>query len=520
MNVSTEILLNPNKGGMSFDDAVTTALTGDQFVSLFDSSIVGIDVARSINIAIAQTPEARPLEFFSAEFNEHSLLKSLRNFEKQNNVTDVEDRYGLSNYRLLCDSLERIETGIIIIHDLEKLTTEAIHILARLTEFSKRVSLRWRFLIFADLAHVDELTLMQLRVDKYYPERLQVLDKPENLRTRNDADKPNAGGSLVNIGIVAALSLLALVGFLMFNWGQSLEYSDIRMPESTGSELEAVSDVPNHSKSEKMKLSQQSKLETAYESRISEFEFNKVLREIDQQVDESKGVGSSGSDVNLVSKSNFEPLGAPSSEWKVSERLEPKQRNSPTFMNMSDRMLAAVSASNAKVVRELFEAGEDKNAVNKTGETALAMAVIANDQNLVEQLFSFGVSVDGIDQNGHSPLFYAAISGNKRISSDLLNAGAKINSLSSLRKTPLMAATHNGYSGLVDLLIERGAKLNLQDHSGWSALHYAAWNNNLALVELLLEKGANPRLRDNDGYDVLAISKLRGHNGMVALINR
>lgn len=508
--------LNHKKKGSQFHNAIMSALAGADNVFLFDNAVVNQEDSayRSTVIELCRRTSNKPFEISGEQVNEESLLACLSVPEYDGPAAQKLNGSDLSNYRLLCAALEHHRTPVVIVHHAEKLSDEAIHILARLASFSKRMKLSTKYMLFADQADFGDLALMQLNVDRYYPIQVDKSRQPLPSSYADLTDESRIAGIFKIILPAAIAGIVILFGFQYF------QPSDSDMSQPIGPDLTVLPRTPVDSGAKVAERRLQDTLQAMHESRIRDFEFKKALDEIEGQ---SNRYGSLKTDeLSTAAAPKSRPKTQTDRLTTLAEKTESKtvkefQKKLP---KMSEQMLIALASSDAQKVKQLYAAGESLNAVNDAGETALAVAVITNKQSLTKQLIDFGVSVNTSDQSGHSPLFYAAIGGSEKISLDLLNAGAQVNKLSALNKTPLMAATHNGHEALVSLFINRGAKLNLQDHSGWSALQYATWNNNLSLVKLLLEKGANPSLKDNDGYDAIAIAALRSHTETMALIQQ
>ena len=131
--------------------------------------------------------------------------------------------------------------------------------------------------------------------------------------------------------------------------------------------------------------------------------------------------------------------------------------------------------------------------------------------------------------------------------------GIPVNGRDSLDQTALLAAISHNSLDEVQLLLAHGADVNLADNAGWTPLHYAAWfgsssvvlkelldhgaridarndrgitalyfasvTGHEAQVRLLLERGADRSLASNSGYTPLRAAKVKGLDGIVALLD-
>jgi hypothetical protein len=122
-----------------------------------------------------------------------------------------------------------------------------------------------------------------------------------------------------------------------------------------------------------------------------------------------------------------------------------------------ERMVAAVAAGRAEMVRDLLVQGVDANIKNGSGRPVLVLA---------------------------------GFNGNRRTSMALLAAGADVDAVDASGTTALMAASALGHKELVDLLIVAGADVNMKDAAGRSALARASLGGHGAVVEALKAAGA------------------------------
>ena len=162
------------------------------------------------------------------------------------------------------------------------------------------------------------------------------------------------------------------------------------------------------------------------------------------------------------------------------------------------RLIEAVKAENAGLVRTLLRQRVDVNAREADGTTALHWAVRADSAEMVDALMRAGAAVDAANRYGVTPLLLAAINGNARMIETLSKAGADPNAALPEGQTVLMAAARTGNPRALEPLLARGANPNAREmRLGETALMWAAAENHAAAVRLLIQHGADVNARSN-----------------------
>ncbi len=146
-------------------------------------------------------------------------------------------------------------------------------------------------------------------------------------------------------------------------------------------------------------------------------------------------------------------------------------------------------------VRRLLSSGEDVNAAQGDGMTALHWAALKGDADLTQMLVYAGGNVRATTRLGaYTPLYLAAKGGFAPAIAVLLAAGADVKALTANGATPLMIAAAGGDARAVSMLIENGADVNAQDTAkGETPLMYAAAFNRVDAIKTLLENGADTK---------------------------
>ena len=93
--------------------------------------------------------------------------------------------------------------------------------------------------------------------------------------------------------------------------------------------------------------------------------------------------------------------------------------------NANTKLFSAIQSKDAAALKLALDSGDDKNAKNFAGTSALSLCVQNEQPNLVRLLIATGADVNAVDAQGVSPLRHARNRGFTDIVNLLLNAGAK-----------------------------------------------------------------------------------------------
>lgn len=211
---------------------------------------------------------------------------------------------------------------------------------------------------------------------------------------------------------------------------------------------------------------------------------------------------------------------------------------------------------NPEQVGQLIKNGEDVNAMDEDGRTALHLAVEANHYGLAKMLLENGAKVNVKEHSmegcyrglGWYPLHLALRNENRDIVNLLIEHGADVNAVRTDDWTPIFTAAYHGQPDVVSLLIAKGAKINRQNGeplrvaisqgkieaarilirngalvnssrpNGKTALHVAAALGDLAEVKLLLNSKAKADLRDKEGKTPLYEAAYWGYPDVVRML--
>ena len=167
----------------------------------------------------------------------------------------------------------------------------------------------------------------------------------------------------------------------------------------------------------------------------------------------------------------------------------------------------AAMKGNRDAIRTLLKSGEDVNAAQGDGMTALHWAALKGDADLAQMLIYAGANVKATTRLGaYTPLYLAAKGGYANVVALLIAAGADVKAESTNGTTPLMIAAAGGDPRTVTTLIENGSDVNAKDKAkGETPLMYAAAFDRVEVLKLLLQHGASTKATTNV-VDLMALT--------------
>ena len=142
----------------------------------------------------------------------------------------------------------------------------------------------------------------------------------------------------------------------------------------------------------------------------------------------------------------------------------------------------------------------------KAGVTQLMKAAADADVAGMKTALKSGDEVDAVDASGWTALMYAAASSHSEPVQFLIAAGADAKHHSGKGDTPLMASA---VSGMFDEdLLKAGAEVNKQNSDGVTALMILAAKGDADEIKSALNAGADPKLKDAKGRTALDYLRL------------
>jgi ankyrin repeat protein len=132
-------------------------------------------------------------------------------------------------------------------------------------------------------------------------------------------------------------------------------------------------------------------------------------------------------------------------------------------------LMQAADKGDAVEVRRLLQRGEDVNAVDETGWTALMIAAVTVQPQAISALLDGGARVDQQDRHGDTALIGcpAVRFGNLHLGADiirsLLSHGASVENTNDLAECALMWAARAGNVESIGVLVKAGANPSRRD---------------------------------------------------------
>lgn len=153
----------------------------------------------------------------------------------------------------------------------------------------------------------------------------------------------------------------------------------------------------------------------------------------------------------------------------------------------------------------------------------LILAAKANNARLVKQLIQAGGNVNAKDAIQDSAFLYAGAEGFNDVLRLTLANGADVSSTNRYGGTALIPASEHGHVDTVRILIAAEIPVNHVNNLGWTAMQEAVLLNNggprqQEVVRLLLAAGADPSIRDPQGRTALDNAERLGFADIAALI--
>lgn len=166
-------------------------------------------------------------------------------------------------------------------------------------------------------------------------------------------------------------------------------------------------------------------------------------------------------------------------------------------LSVDARLLAACALGDAKIAREMLQAGADPNKPCKEGfdgVTPLVMTVgVSRSVEVASLLIDAGTDVNNEWSEDTTPIFETTADQFYDLAKLLVTRGANVNVRMGNGLTPLMFAAQNGASRCVELFLDAGADINaIEEEQGVGAFGLALNRLDLQLAEQLLARGAEP----------------------------
>jgi uncharacterized protein len=181
----------------------------------------------------------------------------------------------------------------------------------------------------------------------------------------------------------------------------------------------------------------------------------------------------------------------------------------------------ACAAGNWALVRFLLERGA-RTDVERGQPAILGAASVADDDPTgVQLLHKRKCRIDAHDALGRTALMIAALQGNAAVAEALIDAGARVDAADGRGTTALMEAARAGSQPVLELVAARDAAVDAVDAMGRTALIIAAQSRQAgeATIRVLLAAGASRDVRTADGKRAVDFAAAAGRWKIVALLD-
>jgi ankyrin repeat protein len=186
----------------------------------------------------------------------------------------------------------------------------------------------------------------------------------------------------------------------------------------------------------------------------------------------------------------------------------------------AETLADAAERGDRPLIGTLLDRGEDVDARQADGMTALHWAVYRDDAELAALLVRAGADVNAKNDYGVPPLSLAATNANADLVALLLGAGADARATLRGGETVLMTAARTGNVAAVRALLAKGADPNAREERGQTALMWAAAEGHADVVDALLEAGADFGTKLDSGFTAVFFAAREGHIDVVQRLLR
>jgi ankyrin repeat protein len=140
-------------------------------------------------------------------------------------------------------------------------------------------------------------------------------------------------------------------------------------------------------------------------------------------------------------------------------------------------------------------------------------AVMRHHLPEVTQAIEQGEDVDALDREGRTALFYATSEGEPTIAAELIRHGANVNAQDKRLQTALHFAASAFQPEIAELLLKSGASVDAPDVNGNTPLSNAVFDSRGRdqMIKLLLSFGANKTLKNKHGVSPEDLAKSIGN---------
>ena len=192
--------------------------------------------------------------------------------------------------------------------------------------------------------------------------------------------------------------------------------------------------------------------------------------------------------------------------------------------NSDDIMLLdAANDGDVDAVRRLVKSGENVDARDGTGRTALLIAARANQAEAARILIDAGADINAKDAIHDTPFLYAAAEGRNDILRHILSTGkANLRDTNRYGGVALIPASHHGHVETVRMLLDTEIDVDHVNNLGWTAILEAVILGDggpvyQEIVGMLVKAGARP-IPDRDGRTPLDHARAMGFGEIAKIL--
>lgn len=167
------------------------------------------------------------------------------------------------------------------------------------------------------------------------------------------------------------------------------------------------------------------------------------------------------------------------------EEMETRDKIQKTSSVFIDR----VTFGNVHEVKEMIDAGEDVNASDAYGVTALMKACERGHEEIVKVLLKAGAKVDACDEDGWTSLMAASRYGREKILELLLRYRKNdiVNASDTRGTTALIEACHCKHQKVMEMLLKAGADVTASRKDGTAAMSQYVRHNSMLKTYLFFQ---------------------------------
>jgi ankyrin repeat protein len=169
-------------------------------------------------------------------------------------------------------------------------------------------------------------------------------------------------------------------------------------------------------------------------------------------------------------------------------------------------VLAARERGGAAVIEALLDSDAKVDAVDRFGDTALALAAWRGTADVVTLLMKRNAAVPVTGEKGVQLLRWAVSKALPDLFAYMVGKGADL-TIEQGGRTLLHAAAEGESVPIVETLLSKRLDINRKDANGWTPLLFAVDAGRTAVVDLLLAKGADKHVRTSIGQSAYNVAE-------------